>query len=533
MIQPAALPAVPGLPIPANVLSARAIEGMNGTDFGALLTIESVIPAAPDQTAKPTLEAQSLLPVMRPTPAILPDGGKDLPLELPVDPATAATSPAPQSMPETASMPAQQSPSLPAALTSQAIANDRLPPSEAPPEDAPVQRHGRPPIGPDLALASESAQPATGPAPVPQVAERETPYRPELSVLADLSIPIAFSGAVVTLPASAVAKSDVAQPTRTPHGPQIISPILPEAETVPASAQRAATATPIAGGQPHEQNQALSAPLDPAPAPIALPALTLPAVAATRSGETRLRLPLLAQAAAVAAAIPPENSEPQPRLTLSFVGAALPLEDKAPLAALPRSPQVAAAAERPPTPAKVAPGLPADLTLRGPEPMNPVTIPTAPAVQTQNSLPPFSPAETALRPHDFTQLVDRLVAARELAAPQAFQVAVQHGEFGPIQLRFRHEGEGLSIAMASADPEFARAVSAAPAPVLPALPVETPAQSGSRFENSSQNASSSGQSAQQRGGSPERREERHGAAENPAPQHRAEGRAARRTGIFA
>jgi Meckel syndrome type 1 protein len=48
-----------------------------------------------------------------------------------------------------------------------------------------------------------------------------------------------------------------------------------------------------------------------------------------------------------------------------------------------------------------------------------------------------------------------------MTAPVA--VSLAHAEFGPIALRFRHEGDALAVTMASADPGFAPAISAAAA----------------------------------------------------------------------
>lgn len=71
-----------------------------------------------------------------------------------------------------------------------------------------------------------------------------------------------------------------------------------------------------------------------------------------------------------------------------------------------------------------------------------------------------SPAQTG---HDFNALVDRLVEAREAAMPAAVHAAVTHREFGNISLRFDQDAGGLSVAMSSADPEFANAVQASAA----------------------------------------------------------------------
>lgn len=89
-------------------------------------------------------------------------------------------------------------------------------------------------------------------------------------------------------------------------------------------------------------------------------------------------------------------------------------------------------------------------------------------LQSPASTPATAPvtAPAAIQaPHDFAQLIDRLVAARESTQPQAATLALAHAEFGQVELRFANDGGGLSVALASADPDFARAVQAAVPPV--------------------------------------------------------------------
>ncbi len=62
---------------------------------------------------------------------------------------------------------------------------------------------------------------------------------------------------------------------------------------------------------------------------------------------------------------------------------------------------------------------------------------------------------------DFATLVDTLARAREDASPHTVNVSVSHTEFGRVLLRFEADEErGMTVAMSSADPGFARAVSA-------------------------------------------------------------------------
>jgi hypothetical protein len=89
-----------------------------------------------------------------------------------------------------------------------------------------------------------------------------------------------------------------------------------------------------------------------------------------------------------------------------------------------------------------------------------VSVPVAASTNTPVTAPAALPAG-----HDFAQLIDRLVAARESTQPQAATLALAHAEFGKVELRFASDSTGLSVALASADPDFARAVQAAVPPV--------------------------------------------------------------------
>lgn len=144
------------------------------------------------------------------------------------------------------------------------------------------------------------------------------------------------------------------------------------------------------------------------------------------------------------------------------------------------------------------------------------------------------PMPLADRPQDFSALIDRLVAAREAAGPQAVAVSLAHAEFGQVHLRFRQDEAGLSVAMASADPAFARAASAMP----PVLPVSD-AQSGQFQQGQRQDSSAAaGQpgSGQQRGSTGERQNDQ---PQGNQPQRRGDSdhspsaRPHRRGGIFA
>ena len=146
-----------------------------------------------------------------------------------------------------------------------------------------------------------------------------------------------------------------------------------------------------------------------------------------------------------------------------------------------------------------------------------------------------TPAQAAsLRPLDFTALVDRLVAAREAVQPPGALLTVAHADFGPVELRFRHEERGLAVSLASADPEFARVAAAATPPQLPLSSAQfgsaEPGQSNARSDG--QPATNGSASSNSRGQQSERRSDA-APQSNRHPPSAAHGAPARRSGIFA
>ncbi|MBA4354297.1 MAG: hypothetical protein C0409_06350 [Novosphingobium sp.] len=84
------------------------------------------------------------------------------------------------------------------------------------------------------------------------------------------------------------------------------------------------------------------------------------------------------------------------------------------------------------------------------------TAEAAPSPQTV----PATRAEPRAERMDFATLVETLNRAREEASPTAVRVSVAHADFGRVSMRFEQDDMGLSVAMSSADPGFARAVTA-------------------------------------------------------------------------
>lgn len=128
----------------------------------------------------------------------------------------------------------------------------------------------------------------------------------------------------------------------------------------------------------------------------------------------------------------------------------------------------------------------------------PAATPAAPAV------PPAVTGETAARPLDFAALVDRLSAAREAVTPQTVSVALAHADFGTVRIQFRPEEGGLAVALANADPDFARAVAAVPVIQPPAPPADAGSaqtfQPGTRQSDGSASGQPRGQSTPERHG---------------------------------
>lgn len=127
-----------------------------------------------------------------------------------------------------------------------------------------------------------------------------------------------------------------------------------------------------------------------------------------------------------------------------------------------------------------------------PAPSGPVPSGSSPGIQ------------QIIRPQDFSALIDRLTAAREALVPQSVAITVAHQDFGPVRLRFRSEENGLSVAMASADPGFARAAATTPLPVLASTGSDQAGFTPQRGDGGQAQPGSSGGSG--RGATPDRRE---------------------------
>lgn len=161
----------------------------------------------------------------------------------------------------------------------------------------------------------------------------------------------------------------------------------------------------------------------------------------------------------------------------------------------------------------------------------PTAVSQAPAQLSPNAtqIAAQAPA-TPQPPQDFADLIDRLVEAREAAraslAPGTVHAAVAHADFGRVSLQFQQDGSGLIVAMASGDPEFARAVQAA----APAGQTSPGSDNGAQQRQEAPGQQPQG--SQPRGQSSARDTGLPRASANPGQRHRGDEPPAR-SGIFA
>ena len=358
-----------------------------------------------------------------------------------------------------------------------------------------------------LPTPTEPASPAPGLPPTGKIlpsALPQLPVLPETPVEADTPPqPAPQQPVPLALPLARVLLARLRQ-----ADPQAPASAADPAEPAEAAAKAEPALQPVEVAMPTLALATLAV----SPAPPVLPADAPPALAAAD--------PVLAKAAALsqlpmqvapikpdrpAAEAPaqaaPNPASPQPVLMVqagAVQPAAAPLVQPQPAAARPAATLRVALSEDPVRPTTtpepvLAPDSPAPVALA------PFAAPDAGA--------PAPQAAPTTRPHEFGALVDRLVQAREALQPQAVTMAVQHAEFGPVQLHFRHEDSGLSVSLANADPDFARAVSAAVPPVLAAPQGDSAGlATGQRQDASPQTGSDSAE--RQRGQSAPGRDER-------------------------
>ncbi|HNN55073.1 MAG TPA: hypothetical protein PKG84_01920 [Novosphingobium sp.] len=441
MIQPSilALPTATSLPGGALPLSPGA--GSEGADFGAFLALE-VPPEGEAVAAPPQADASIVPPQLPALPSTLPDilaaplpeGGKILPPALPPEPMV--------------QLPTVR-PALPAARPAAAA---RLTPS--------VSRR---------AVSTRDEAEAAAPQPE-QTAETASAADPFAAFTPPLLIQPAPTIAM-TMPTDASVPAAAAPLTKAPSteasstaatvSTSVAVPVSPAAEESPLAPAlvpgvMVASRSPAQPVDPHAPMATIVAISPRQPLEARTSAEPAPAARPERAAQLSQQAPAIPPAAL---AIP--------------VSRLLPAANAlAPRPAIDPDPELAGMAEILPAPAAA------------PSPAAAVQPQTAPLVE---------PAPLP-RPHDFAALVDRLVAAREAAQPHAVSFSLAHGDFGPVHLRFSHDDTGLSVTMASANPDFARAAAVA-------LPVAAASDaSGQQTFGASRQPSAQGGGESQTGG---------------------------------
>ena len=477
MIQLPALPPLTGTAIAAEILGNGGIEAAVASGFEALLSVRMDAdsnPLAPARTAAPAIGN-----------AGLPDTGKTLPPALPLTMRSAL----PMTQPVTAS-------ATPAVIESEPALCE-LPPVPSRislPARPEAPKSGRRPAdaGGPAAPAEAGAQPLADPA-------------GKLEDLAEPAVP-ADPPAVATI-------------SMSPLVPVSRGPLQTVAATEPDAVPRPAPApAPIRAPQPN------------APPPRARPKAQ-PALAAAPVAPAFAPIP--------ATAMPGERPAPfaAPAIPATIASPVSPAKFRVRAAAVAAIP-AAAAVVRTPTIATIpAANLPtAELARPDPGPLR-----DAAPLLSDGPMPAMTVSQTDMAasavvgPHDFATLVDRLIAAREAAGTQPVSLALDHAEFGKVSLRFEQGEAGLTVAMTSPDPDFARAVSAA----IPAEPAFTDEQrppaahSGSNRQEPGGTASSDTLSQPRGGSGQDRRDDRGTLRANPGQTPRGRDEPSRRSGIFA
>lgn len=351
---------------------------------------------------------------------------------------------------------------LPALMTGAAPVETALPNGSQPPENSEFE----------AILASSAAAAVTPAATLPE------------ALIDPAAIPASDAG----LPDSGKDLPDAAETAGADMPALAILALLP----IPATSASPAAPLQPALDRPQPAGQSPALPTVKVVPDQPLPRLAPGKTTAEGTAQTPPQLP-----PAVAAALPPvtllrdgPRQAPPPRVAATLRLLADTASDKATIAAA---------------------DLPLAATAAAPSQSLPfVAVPVAAPASAQVTAPTAMPAG-----HDFAQLIDRLVAARESTQPQAATLALAHADFGRVELRFASDSTGLSVALASADPDFARAVQAAVPPAT-ASADSNAAQGRQQGQHSAQGESLAGQ---QHGQQTARREPQDRfIAANPAPR---------------
>lgn len=316
---------------------------------------------------------------------------------------------------------------------------------------------------------------------------------PEPAIAAD---PVPDAGAMLALLPVPMVRLDPAAPLQS----TIDAPPLKAASPFPVAALRPVPGLTPAKARPDQPalvtapEPALAGLLQPVqakpqvPGQIQVPVQTQAQVQVQAPGQAPVQAPEFVSSPALAA-ITPIAAAALPSFPLMRI---MPGKEAPPIITAP-SPllsQVSTESPAPKPPIEATLGLSHNLS----------QIPPAALVTFTNPAPdaPFTAPAAVPAPQDFALLIDRLAAARESTQPQAATLAVAHADFGPVELRFTNDSKGLSVTMASSDPDFARAVQSAVPPVS-ASAESAATQARPQGQGNSQQAPSNGQSHGQPG----------------------------------
>lgn len=451
MIQPATQSSASNLLLGTGLLSAETEESAGAGDFAALLLstgviageVETTETSADPMAAFSALRQEAGKPAGKSLPAALPQAEAGNDTTTAEGEAKADSRPAGDEAPSDAAAPEPvlSLAMLTAALMPQAVTGRTTQAPVAPeaPATALPQVKGPQAIRPHLA-ETEAASPTTmiiGAARAPLPVPVSTP-----AATATITMPF-----VVPAAETAAAQAAPVQSTETAITERAAEPALRATADISTTANTPRTTPRPTAARAAKPGTATIAAANPQPAPLDAAVAQAPATTLT---------PVVAERVSAA-----------PRPT---TGDAAPVAEKARATASDTaSARLTAAA---PTAAELQPVI----ALREAQP----TVQTGPV---------DAPRQTQghLAPHDFAALVDRLVEARDASAPHIVSTAVSHVEFGRIALRFEQNDNGLTVAMNSTDPEFARAVQAA----QPAAQVQAGSdngQSAPRHESAQQHS---------------------------------------------
>lgn len=173
----------------------------------------------------------------------------------------------------------------------------------------------------------------------------------------------------------------------------------------------------------------------------------------------------------------------------------------------------------------------------------PLAAPTAmtskgePSPSADSPAATFAPAASQPGRADFATVIDRLLEARDAAVTRPVAMTMRHDDFGSVSLHFRTGDDGLSVTMASPDPDFARAVNAATAtataPAASSSQSDTSRQSGDPAPSRQGGGMADDHAAQSRGGSRSTGRSDANGRREPSRPHDNDQRQHSRSGIFA